>query len=535
MKLLILSKEDERMKKVMSLVLTVAMLVCFMPTMAFAAEKNWDDNGKIYFALESGDTTASVTAYDDYSVVAKIVGEKVDANSATATLKMKNIAGLGITGLREASYTLNTGIDLKGIPLSAALQNLFAFESAVLEGKVDNLDFSYALEATDKNPSTFTVEANPIGGADKVRAAWQKLVDMVEVTAGTDDSKIFIPAGAYIKIGYEKLIFDKDCTVNPSSQNGLGGSEAAIRDAAHLETGVTTENGNNIEIYLPKGSSLQVSSSAATLKRGVTVRSDLAFSDEIQEPLDTLRTADDARAVIAFFVKMFDDAVGQANGQTVNVTILGDYDITFINEGTKTVETAKFGESVSLPAETPEKENATFDGWYIGDTRVTGTVRVTGDMEVVARFTDNQPVTPPVGPTTPTTPVDPEPPTDIEDPDTPLGPLPDEEVIAAVQGAKIKLASKLTTLNGKKAVKVTWTVPSAVEELELDGYEVYKSTKRYSGFGKIPYFKTTTKKNYINNKELKKGRTYYYKVRGYKVVGDQKIYTPWSTKAWRRI
>lgn len=53
------------MKKVMSLVLTVAMLVCFMPTMAFAAEKNWDDNGKIYFALESGDTTASVTAYDE--------------------------------------------------------------------------------------------------------------------------------------------------------------------------------------------------------------------------------------------------------------------------------------------------------------------------------------------------------------------------------------------------------------------------------------------------------------------------------------
>ena len=45
MKLLILSKEDERMKKVMSLVLTVAMLVCFMPTMAFAAEKNWDDKG----------------------------------------------------------------------------------------------------------------------------------------------------------------------------------------------------------------------------------------------------------------------------------------------------------------------------------------------------------------------------------------------------------------------------------------------------------------------------------------------------------
>ncbi|MCI9638646.1 MAG: hypothetical protein HFE72_00705 [Emergencia sp.] len=104
-----------------------------------------------------------------------------------------------------------------------------------------------------------------------------------------------------------------------------------------------------------------------------------------------------------------------------------------------------------------------------------------------------------------------------------------------MQGAKIKLTSKLTKLNGKKAIKVTWTVPKNIEDIGLDGYEVYKSTKRYSGFGKTPYFKTTTKKNYINNKELKKGRTYYYKVRGYKVVGGQKIYTPWSTKAWRRI
>ena len=147
----------------------------------------------------------------------------------------------------------------------------------------------------------------------------------------------------------------------------------------------------------------------------------------------------------------------------------------------------------------------------------------------------NPPVDPNPGPTEPTTPVEPQPPTEIEDPDTPLGPLPDEEVITAVQGAKIKLTSKLTKLNGKKAIKVTWTVPKNIEDIGLDGYEVYKSTKRYSGFGKTPYFKTTTKKNYINNKELKKGRTYYYKVRGYKVVGDQKIYTPWSTKAWRRI
>ncbi len=136
------------------------------------------------------------------------------------------------------------------------------------------------------------------------------------------------------------------------------------------------------------------------------------------------------------------------------------------------------------------------------------------------------------GGTNPSIPI--QPPTEIVDPDTPLGPLPDEEIIAAVESAKITATSKLTKLHGKKAVKVMWKVPKAVEELELDGYEVYKSTKRYSGFGKTPYFKTT-KKNYINNKELKKGTRYYYKVRGYKMVGEQKVYTQWSTKAWRTV
>lgn len=124
--------------------------------------------------------------------------------------------------------------------------------------------------------------------------------------------------------------------------------------------------------------------------------------------------------------------------------------------------------------------------------------------------------------------------TDIEEPDTPLDPLPSDEIIAAVRDAKIKLTSALTTLHGKKAVKLTWKVPTNVDALGLDGYEVFKSTKRYSGFGKTPYFKTT-RKTYINNKELKKGSRYYYKVRGYKRIDEQKIYTQWSTKAWRTI
>ena len=106
--------------------------------------------------------------------------------------------------------------------------------------------------------------------------------------------------------------------------------------------------------------------------------------------------------------------------------------------------------------------------------------------------------------------------------------------IAAISGVDkqvFKASSKKTTLNGKKAIKITWTLPAGIS---VDGFEVYRSTERYSGFGTVPYF-TTTKSSYTNNKDLKAGKTYYYKVRGYKMINGEKIYTGWSTKAYRTI
>lgn len=107
----------------------------------------------------------------------------------------------------------------------------------------------------------------------------------------------------------------------------------------------------------------------------------------------------------------------------------------------------------------------------------------------------------------------------------------EEALMAAVEDTKFKARSQMTTLNGKKAVKLTWNVP---EGMELDGYEVYRSTERYKGYGTEPFW-TTTKTTYTNNKDLKSGNTYYYKVRGYKIVNDEIVYSEYSYKAWRTI
>ena len=98
----------------------------------------------------------------------------------------------------------------------------------------------------------------------------------------------------------------------------------------------------------------------------------------------------------------------------------------------------------------------------------------------------------------------------------------------ADNGFKAKSA-KQTKLNGKKALKISWTKVKGA-----DGYEVFRSTKKNSGYGTKPYF-STKKTTYTNNKNLKAGKTYYYKVRAYKLVEGQKVYSDWSLKAWRKI
>ena len=113
-----------------------------------------------------------------------------------------------------------------------------------------------------------------------------------------------------------------------------------------------------------------------------------------------------------------------------------------------------------------------------------------------------------------------------------------EEIIAALDSSKLVARSKLITLeNGKKAVRVTWYDQNG-NEINFDGIEVYRSAKRYKGYGLEPFYTTKGDKSegyYVNTKDLKEGTTYYYKVRGYVTIDGQKYYTDYSLKAIRTI
>ena len=99
---------------------------------------------------------------------------------------------------------------------------------------------------------------------------------------------------------------------------------------------------------------------------------------------------------------------------------------------------------------------------------------------------------------------------------------------AASQGSTLTAPAKVTNLKvkaGKRSAKLTWT---ALKD-NATGYRIYRKTKG----GKYAKVKTITKTSTSSwtNKGLKKGKTYYYKVRAYKSITSGELWGAYSNTA----
>ena len=123
--------------------------------------------------------------------------------------------------------------------------------------------------------------------------------------------------------------------------------------------------------------------------------------------------------------------------------------------------------------------------------------------------------------------------------------LTEEEADTAIAAQKEEILAKLDSYelvarsmackspSGKKAIRIRVYDKNGLNTDFFDGIEIYRSTKKNTGYGKKPIFVIKSGKSSYYNTAVKSGTKYYYRVRGFVIIDGEKYYTDYSLKAIR--
>ncbi len=275
---------------------------------------------KFYLAAISNNTV-DMTVGDDYTAVFTLPNgedKSVNAASVTLTAKMQNVGSLGVTGVREHSVTINTGIAGVTADLGTWLSNCYSFRGMTVNATIGGKPCTYNFSAYDNGKITATTNT------EAARAAWQELTNYVTTsTQEANDSYILVANGSTMQIGTELLSFEKNEDLKLDKFNDIDALVKNVKDHVKLDTDVVNFNG--IKIFIKAGTQLAVGQSVATLDRDVTVE---VTADGVAVPAnilsglrDQVNSGANNKALVIAAVQMFNNLVGQMNGQTINVTI----------------------------------------------------------------------------------------------------------------------------------------------------------------------------------------------------------------------
>ena len=416
------------MKKLFAIIMSVLMITCFMPTIAFAntAPKTWDSNGKFKLELSSGETKATAEVYDDFSVSAKVVGDTVNAKSVTIGVTLKDVQSLNVEGTKKKEITITTDIDDKtSLSLPKYFPHIFGyaypsdfitsednvtnFDGGVINGKIDNEAYEYNLGAFTKSnnkegeKNVYTLKATPTDSA-QTQKAWNKLAGFInsetaqDADENSEHNEIIIKSGTTIQIGTSKITFDNEGDFKIAKS----GQEKVKCTGEMPELDESTEAlSNNVEVYLPKETKLQVGYSSATLNRGLYIRSNIEVpKEQIKIIYDNFKTLNNTDAnkedkdsalngLIVNLVKVIDNTIEDIDDEASRyIDIKGEYKLTVKDVNGNTTETGSYayGDTISLST-APAVSGKTFDCWKDANgNTVTSTTTITADMTITPTY-----------------------------------------------------------------------------------------------------------------------------------------------------
>lgn len=282
--------------------------------------KTEDIDWKFYLSATSGNTV-DMTVGEDYTAVFTLPNgddKSVDAASVTLTAKMQNVGSLGVTGVREHTVTINTGIADVTADLGEWLKNCYSFNGMTVNATIGDKACTYDFSAYEDGKITATTDT------EAARAAWQQLTSYVTTsTQAENNSYILVANGSTMQIGTELLSFEQDEDLKLDNFNDIDALVENVKDHVQLDTGV--ENFDGIKILIKAGTQLAVGQSVATLNQDVNVE---VTADGAVVPAnilsglrDQVNSGADNKALVMAAVQMFNELVGQMNGKTINVTI----------------------------------------------------------------------------------------------------------------------------------------------------------------------------------------------------------------------
>ena len=275
---------------------------------------------KFYLAATS-DNIVDMTVGDDYTAVFTLPNgedKSVNAASVTLTAKMQNVGSLGVTGVREHSVTINTGIAGVTADLETSLSNCYGFNGMTVNATIGGKACTYNFSACEDGKITATTDT------EAARAAWQELTSYVTAsTQEANDSYILVANGSTMQIRKELLKFEKEEDLKLDNFSEMNTLMQNVKD--HVQLVASDDDFGGIKILIKTGTQLAVGQSVATLNQDVTVEvtsDDMTVREDILSNLRTLvNTGKDNKALVLGAVQMFNELVGQMNGKTINVTI----------------------------------------------------------------------------------------------------------------------------------------------------------------------------------------------------------------------